>query len=730
MRPSIHALVSSTVTDEYCMLLETVAKSLRLASIFVALLLGLSNSALGNTATALEQPPDVQEFLRLLGKADVQEWLRKQQPQVAGAPDPSPVITEASFGRAFSARLTAIRDHLVDLSRIGPRLGAEIRQATKRLREAGGGSGLLSIFLTSLVFAGFGFAASAIVKKWTKPDRRPINIEGLSFASSRRQRLGASILQELIGVLAFCVACFAPLLLLHLDSLSESVLLTFLASYAAWVLSIAVASLFPKPVDDDPSRDCRAERDRICFWIVTAAGWFSVGSAIAEATRLTGMDPLATDLVSYVLGVGLLGIGLAVIWRRPRTHASAPEYSGRRHSFYRWLATLLLMALWTVWVADAMRLFWLLAVGTMTLIALKAARKLTRHLFVTERDDKAGAVPSTSIVVVDSLQRAVVIGIALWVLAGAWGINFSHLTGHDDPISRVARALLTVLAILFVFDVLWQFTKAAIDLKIVRVDETAAPGSAVDVRQARLRTLLPVLRNFAMVVFVTLAVLMTLSTLGVEIGPLIASAGVVGLAIGFGAQTLVKDVISGIFYLLDDAFRVGEYIVSGSYMGTVESFSLRSVRLRHHNGPVFTIPFSVLGAVQNVSRDYSVDKLLITVSYDTDLEKARKLIRRIGEQLLEDPELAPMIIEPLKMQAVNDFGSYGIQLKLKTTTKPGAQSAVRKKAFPLIKKTFDENGIEFAHPMVKVAEGQAAAQVAAGQQVLAGSATPPVSTPT
>lgn len=156
----------------------------------------------------------------------------------------------------------------------------------------------------------------------------------------------------------------------------------------------------------------------------------------------------------------------------------------------------------------------------------------------------------------------------------------------------------------------------------------------------------------------------------------------------------------------------------------LETFSLRSVRLRHQNGPVYTVPFGTLGAVQNVSRDYAVDKILITVSYDTDLEKARKLIKQVGENLMEDPELMPVIIEPLKMQAVSDFGTYGIQLKLRTTMKPGFQSMARKKAFPLIKKAFDENGIEFARPVVKVAEGQGAAQVAAGQQIVAKAAPP------
>ena len=135
-----------------------------------------------------------------------------------------------------------------------------------------------------------------------------------------------------------------------------------------------------------------------------------------------------------------------------------------------------------------------------------------------------------------------------------------------------------------------------------------------------------------------ITLLMVLSSLGIEIGPLIAGAGVVGVAIGFGAQTLVKDVIAGIFYLLDDAFRVGEYIQSGTYKGTVESFSLRSVKLRHHRGYLFTVPFGELGAVQNMSRDWVIDKFSINVDYQTDIEKARKIIKKIGQQFADDPE--------------------------------------------------------------------------------------------
>ena len=172
---------------------------------------------------------------------------------------------------------------------------------------------------------------------------------------------------------------------------------------------------------------------------------------------------------------------------------------------------------------------------------------------------------------------------------------------------------------------------------------------------------------------------------------------------------MVKDIISGMFYMLDDAFRVGEYIQSGSYKGVVESFSLRSVKLRHQRGPLFTIPFGMLGAVQNMSRDWVIVKDVIGITYDSDIDKAKKLIKQIGLELAQDPDLGPNIMEPLKMQGVEEFGEYAIKIRTKMMTKPGEQFVIRRRANAMIKKAFDANGVHFAFPTVQLAGGRAAA---------------------
>ena len=312
-------------------------------------------------------------------------------------------------------------------------------------------------------------------------------------------------------------------------------------------------------------------------------------------------------------------------------------------------------------------------------------------------------------VVVERALRAVLIIAAALILARAWGINLGDIAMGETGLTRAVRACLRIVIVLLAADVIWKLIRTLIDSRITPVaahgEEHVFDDSPEAKRRQRLNTLLPILRNFLMVMIIGVAVLMALDALGVQIGPLLAGAGVVGIAIGFGAQTLVKDIISGIFYLLDDAFRVGEYIQTSSYKGTVESFSLRSVKLRHHRGPITTVPFGELGAVQNQSRDWVIDKMTIGVTYDTDLDKVRKIIKEIGRELAGGPGDRPNIIEPLKMQGVEQMGEFAIQIRLKMMTKPGEQFVVRRKAYAAIKKAFEANGIKFAVPTVQVSGG-------------------------
>jgi small-conductance mechanosensitive channel len=183
---------------------------------------------------------------------------------------------------------------------------------------------------------------------------------------------------------------------------------------------------------------------------------------------------------------------------------------------------------------------------------------------------------------------------------------------------------------------------------------------------------------------------------------LIAGAGVVGLAIGFGAQTLVKDIISGLFFLIDDAFRVGDYVETAGTKGMVEHISLRSLRLRHPRGMVYTIPFGGLGSVTNFSRDYIITKLDIRIRYDTDIDKIRKIIKRINRELEEDDAIGPVLLSKIKSQGVREMDDSAMIVRVKFKTIPGEQFIVRREVYRRIQELFRENNIEFAHRNVTV----------------------------
>jgi small-conductance mechanosensitive channel len=328
----------------------------------------------------------------------------------------------------------------------------------------------------------------------------------------------------------------------------------------------------------------------------------------------------------------------------------------------------------------------------------------------------AEEVPSILAVSLERGLRALLVIGAVLAIAGVLGLDLSALTMRDTLATRLLRGAINAAIVFLVADFAWHLLRAWLDQRIVAAN-SAGHGTGDDARRrARLRTLLPILKNVLFVVLAVMAGLIALAALGVEIGPLIAGAGVVGLAVGFGAQTLVKDVISGMFFLFDDAFRIGEYIESGSIRGTVEGFSLRSLKLRHHRGALHTIPFGTLDKITNYSRDWVIDKMTVSVTYGTDLDKIKPIVKQVGKELAADPEFAPHILETLKMQGVEQFGDYAIQIRLKMMTKPGEQFVIRRRAMAMIKKAFEANGIAFAVPTVTVSGGDSGAAASAVAQ--------------
>ena len=319
--------------------------------------------------------------------------------------------------------------------------------------------------------------------------------------------------------------------------------------------------------------------------------------------------------------------------------------------------------------------------------------------------DPDGPGPRRSLLdVVHRIMRvAVVIG-AVALVAKVWNIDLLASTENTIGDSFAAAALSIGITVLLAYT-LWLIVE--VTLCRYDVDDTAdahvdAGGEGGGAGASRVETVMPLIRRFFQVTIVVISAMIILSSLGMNIGPLIAGAGVVGLAIGFGAQTLVTDVISGLFYLLDDAFRTGEYVDIGDVKGRVEKMNVRSLVLRHHRGALNTVPYSEIKHLKNYSRDWVIMKLMFRVTYDTDVNQVKKIFKKIGQDLLEDPVLGEGFIEPFKSQGVLSMEDSAMIVRGKFMTKPGEQFMIRKEIYNRVQKAFDEAGIKFAHRRVLV----------------------------
>ena len=219
---------------------------------------------------------------------------------------------------------------------------------------------------------------------------------------------------------------------------------------------------------------------------------------------------------------------------------------------------------------------------------------------------------------------------------------------------------------------------------------------------SRLTTILPIVRNLILGAVIAVAGLVVISTAGVDVAPLLAGFGVLGLAFSFGSQSLVKDIVSGIFFLAEDAFRIGEYIDTGKLMGTVEQITIRSVRLRHHNGPIHTIPFGQIASVTNYSRDWGTTKFELRFDRDADPELIRKTAKKVGLALLEDPEYGPEFLVPLKMQGIQNVTENSLIVRFKFTARPGKPSLLKREGMKRLLVAFKAAGLPLASNAVTV----------------------------
>ncbi len=597
---------------------------------------------------------------------------------------------------------------LMDGAHMAP---AEMLGAWQRV-TAGTNPVLLTAGLLAILGAGLLVRRAVLRRLAADPlDHSP---EAVAPFSSRLGRALYRALVDLLGLGAFAlvaiglVAAFLP---------APGPARTFVLSYVTATLVALAAALLSRllltpegaaarllPLGDRAARFLHR-------WLVTLATVGSIGWLTAALLILSGMRLEAHLILALAIGT-LMAILLIVmiVQSRPLVAAallgdpSAVPSALRLRLARSWyvFAILYLVIVWALWAASIVTRGPSSIWSAVASVLLAAALPLIDQTFgrglaqVLGADQPAAPARERTAAVIRRAFRIVLVAVALILLPSFWGIDVLRLIGAPGAVV-FSHGLFNILVTTLVAYVAWQLAETALDRGLATAGPVSSPTET-----ARARTLKPLLRKFILAVLVVIWVMIALSAVGIDIGPLLAGAGVVGIALGFGAQTLVRDVVSGVFFLLDDAFRVGEYIEAGSLKGTVEGISIRSLRVRHHRGALHTIPYGELKSLTNHSRDWVIVKLEILVTYDTDVDQVKRIIKQIGKEMLADPELGPNLIEPLKSQGIHQLADHGLLVRAKFTARPGEQFVIKREALQRIKRAFDAAHIQFAYPTVTI----------------------------
>ena len=274
----------------------------------------------------------------------------------------------------------------------------------------------------------------------------------------------------------------------------------------------------------------------------------------------------------------------------------------------------------------------------------------------------------------------------------------SHLSGWQSGATTAAHIVLIIA-------MAWG-VRRVVRVGLRRLHHRLIGGAADIEHEKRLATLEQVARYILTVVILLVTVMLVLAELGISIAPILAAAGVLGIAIGFGAQSLVKDYFTGLFLLLENQVRQGDVVEVAGKSGLVEEMTLRYVRLRDYEGSVHTIPNGVIDTVTNRSRGFAHAVIDVGVAYREDVDEVFAVMRRVGRELRADPDYASRIEDDLDIAGVEQWGDSAVVVRCRFRVKPLEQWGVRRAYLYRLKKAFDAAGIEIPYPHLTVYAGQ------------------------
>lgn len=525
-------------------------------------------------------------------------------------------------------------------------------------------------------------------------------------------------LLEAVRIAAFAAVAFALLPILEPRPVTRVVVLTLINAHilVEAILLVSRTVLAPELPALRPYRLPDESAAYIHLWIrrLTVVGVY--GYFIAEAALLLGLPGAAHAVVLTLLGLLIAGLLIIAILQNRGPVAEILRGRGeddprlsrlRGHLAGTWhlLAIFYVVVLYFVWALGISGGFEFLATATLfTLGALIAARlaiaginRALDRLFrispeVRELHPQLEERSNRYRPILTRILEGAVCVLAGLVILQAWSLDVFGWFATDQG-QAFWESVATILLILAAAFVIWEVASAIIERYLRKKAEQTNLSHAT-----RMSTLLPLFKISLRVVLIVMVAMIVLSELGVNIGPLLAGAGVVGLAVGFGAQALVKDIITGVFILVEDIIAVGDWVDVGSHAGMVEGMTIRTLRLRDLSGDMRVVPFGEVTSVHKVARDFSYALMDIGVAYREDVDEVIGVLKEVGAGMESDPAWSASITAPLEVFGLNSFGASSVDVRVRLRTMPLKQWSVRREFYRRLKAAFDEKGIEIPFP--------------------------------
>ena len=631
--------------------------------------------------------------------------------QTVSVPEPAPEPEAASL-------VVSLSDHVRDISERALRLTASLQDVPRligdafhQMRNPDIRAARLNALWHVLGALAVGLAIEWLVARSLAGVYRRFDQATPATVLGRAIGLIVRAVIDAIPVAAFIAATLAVGELIKTPHRAELATILLIYAHVSVRASLIAARVLVAP--ETPNLRLLTITDEtaeyLYIWIRRIAVVAIYGLFIVEAARFFGLTAAARmGLIKTVGGVVTLLLIIFVLQNRTAVaRAIANEHSGvllgiRKALADVWhvLAILYLVGLFGVWLFDIPGGFDYVgraSIATIVIVAIAwlligAMKQIVGRMFrlnpdLTHRFPGLETRANRYMPVFREGLRGVILGFAFLMVLQVWGVHSLRWVNSQTGI-RVIGTLIAVGLVLLAALVVWEAFSMALERYTERLVARGSSG-------ARARTLLPLFRTTTFIVLAALVGLVVLTQIGINITPLLAGAGVIGLAVGFGSQKLVQDFINGVFILIEDTIAVGDTVdLGGGHVGVVEGISIRTIRLRDGNGTIHTIPFSEVKTVNNMTRDFSKSVFEIEVSYRENIERVIAAIREVGEAVAKEKVFASTVVEPFTVIGVDKVKGSGVVVLAQITTLPGKQWDITRAFNRALKIKFDELGIE------------------------------------